>query len=238
MGKERGNARAVWLVSGEPTLLEAALKREHSHAHEIRLARGFSGFSGAERVWEVDASDPNVWFVALQNLPRPDLIYFITGQVDGSDELDRVRRGQERGVLALFRLIKALQHQGWWEAGLRLKVVTRGSSVLTSIEQGEPYSAAVSGLIGSLGREYPDMETICLDVGEVTPETVASAVAAIQNEPAHRQSPKVAWRAGHRYELGLWPVDTPQVKFSALRRGGVYVIVGGAGGIGRSLSEY
>jgi NAD(P)-dependent dehydrogenase (short-subunit alcohol dehydrogenase family) len=63
-------------------------------------------------------------------------------------------------------------------------------------------------------------------------------VAAIRNEPAHRQSPKVAWRAGHRYELALWPVDTPQVKFSALRRGGVYVIVGGAGGIGRSLSEY
>src|SRR5258708_38756724 len=81
------------------------------------------------------------------------------------------------------------------------------------------------------------METICLDVGEVTPETVASAVAAIQNEPAHRQSPKVAWRAGHRYELALWPVDTPQVKFSALRRGGADVIVGGAGGIGRSVSE-
>ena len=176
--------------------------------------------------------------MVLQNLPRPDLIYFVTGQVDGGDELDRVRRGQEKGVLALFRLIRALQHQGWWEAGLRLKVVTRGSSMLTSIEQGEPYSAAVSGLIGSLGREYPDVETVCLDVGEVTPETVASAVAAIQNEPAHRQSPKVAWRTGHRYVQALSPVDTPPVKFSAFRCGGVYVIVGGAGGIGRSLSEY
>ena len=240
MGTDGGNAREIWLVSGEPTLLETALKSEHPQAHEIRVS-GFSGFSGvrgAERVWEVDTSDPNVWSVVLQNLPRPDLIYFVTGQVDGGDELDRVRRGQERGVLALFRLIRALQHQGWWEAGLRLKVVTRGSSMLTSIEQGEPYSAAVSGLIGSLGREYPDVETVCLDVGEVTPETVASAVAAIQNEPAHRQSPKVAWRTGHRYVQALSPVDTPQVKFSAFRCGGVYVIVGGAGGIGRSLSEY
>src|ERR1700719_3306887 len=82
------------------------------------------------------------------------------------------------------------------------------------------------------------MDTICLDVGEVTPETAASAVEAIQNEPAHRQSPKVVWRAGHRYELALLPVDLPQVKLSGFTRGGVYVIIGGAGGIGRSFSEH
>ena len=132
--------------------------------------------------------------------------------MDAGDELDRVLRGQERGVMALFRLIKALQYRGWWEAGLRLQAVTRESSMLNSIERSEPYFAAVSGLIGSLGREYPEVETSCLDIGEVTPETVESAVAVIQNEPPHRQSPKVAWRAGRRYELALCPVGTFQVK--------------------------
>ena len=45
MGTESGNAREIWLVSGEPTLLEAALKSEHPQAHEIRVS-GVSGFSG------------------------------------------------------------------------------------------------------------------------------------------------------------------------------------------------
>ncbi len=189
IGTDSRTAREVWLVSGEPTLLEAALKSKHPQAHQIRVA-GETGWR-QERVWEVNAGDSSAWLHLLQNLPQPDLIYFVTGRVDGDDELDRVRRGQERGVLAFFRLIKALQHQGWWEIGLRLKVVTRGSSTLTSTEQGEPYSAALSGLVGSLGREYPEVETVCIDVGEVTPETVAAAVAAIENEPAHRQSPKV-----------------------------------------------
>ncbi len=236
LGAENPTAREVWLVSGEPTLLEARLKSKHPQSNEIRLTLDTS--QRKEAIREVHADNPDAWLDTLQNLPQPDLIYFITGRIDGGDELNRVRRGQERGVLALFRMIKALQHKGWWEAGLRLKVVTRGSAMLMSSEQGEPYCAAVSGLIGSLGREYPEVETVCIDVGDVTPETVASAVAAIENEPAHRQSPKVVWRDGHRYELALWPVDTPQVKLSALRRGGVYVIVGGAGGIGRSLSEH
>ncbi|MBV9491617.1 MAG: SDR family NAD(P)-dependent oxidoreductase, partial [Verrucomicrobia bacterium] len=236
-GVDQWPAGHAWVVSAQPGLLEAALRRAHPEAEEIRLARDVGQLPGAT-ARTLDTADPDAWGKALRNLRRPEIIYFVAGAVNGDDELGRVRLGQEQSVVCLFRLIKALQRHGWWDAALRLKVVTRNLWPLTAAQPGEPYSAALSGLVGSLSQEYPDIQTSCIDVGEATPETVKSAVAAIMQEPAHRRSIKVAWREGRRYELELWPTELPPAESSGFRPGAVYVIVGGSGGIGSTLSEH
>ena len=228
--------RKVWLVFAQSGPLESALLEFHPGAQQIQLSWESTRLSGP--VWRVNLHEPNAWGQAIETLAKPELVYFVTGPVTGFDELDRVRRGQEQGVTSLFRLIKAGQKSGWLESALRLKVVTRNVWSVAGVPSGEPYSSAVSGLIGSLGREYPGVEATCIDVGEITSTTRHSAVAAIVHEPAHRKSQKIAWRHGKRYEMVLWPTDLPAVRAEAFRRGGVYVIVGGAGGIGGVLSAH
>ena len=183
--------------------------------------------------------DPNAWLEALQNLPQPDLIYFVTGQVEAGDELDRVRRGQEQGVLALFRMIKALQHQNWWQAGLRLKVITRGGSIPMTLDQSEPYCAALSGLVGSLGASIRRSRRSTSTSARSRPRPYASVSGG--HSRMNRRTGKVRRSLGERASGTNWRYGRSichLCKPSALRRGGVYVIVGGAGGIGRSLSEH
>src|SRR6185436_15090595 len=101
-----------------------------------------------------------------------------------------------------------------------------------------PFAAAISGFVGSLGREYPDIDTCSIDISEVTTENVSDVAQAIFDEPPHRFSPKVAWRDGVRFELALRPREIRPGSSESFREGGVYVLVGGAGGIGFALSEH
>jgi NADP-dependent 3-hydroxy acid dehydrogenase YdfG len=97
----------------------------------------------------------------------------------------------------------------------------------------EPEQASVHGLIGSLAKEYPHWRVRLLDVaeGELLP-------VDWQSIPADTQGEVRAFRKGQWYRQRLVPCRLPEVKTPAYRQGGVYVVLGGAGGIGVAFSEY
>ncbi|HEY0790747.1 MAG TPA: SDR family NAD(P)-dependent oxidoreductase, partial [Chthoniobacterales bacterium] len=229
-------AENVWLILAQEGLLENKLRERYPAAEVIRLDPDAARDVGSCHPLTPD--EPEAWQTAVRKLQRPDLIHFVTGAVSGVGELDRARRGQAQGVLCLFRLIKVLREMGWWHPGLQLKVATRGVWPAENQAPGDPYSASVSGLIGSIGQECIEIDASCLDLGDVTPETVDAAVTAVVNEPPHKEVGKVAWRAGRRYQLVLWPTEVPAAGKSAFQHGGVYVVAGGAGGIGQAFSEH
>ncbi|MCB0208358.1 MAG: SDR family NAD(P)-dependent oxidoreductase [Anaerolineae bacterium] len=106
----------------------------------------------------------------------------------------------------------------------------------------QPWSASLSGLTMSLAREYPAIEVSCLDVVLTTGDggqfvLDEADVTAITAEGGG-YGPLVALRQGVRYIRRLAPLSLPAIEERPYRRGGVYLILGGAGGIGLETAVY
>jgi acyl transferase domain-containing protein/SAM-dependent methyltransferase len=126
-------------------------------------------------------------------------------------------------VLALFRHVQALLRDEADARALALTVLTRAS---------DPGHAAVHGLAGSLAREYPQWKVRLVDVeGDGVPD-----LAGLPFDPLARPW---AWRGGEWLRQKLVPVRAGERTGAApYRQGGVYVVIGGAGGVGSVWSEW
>ena len=94
-----------------------------------------------------------------------------------------------------------------------------------------PWVAAAMGLARVAGHERPSWTVRCLAVADPAdiPLALTNAGDALGRE--------VIFRGGRRFVRGLQPA-TSSVHRPAFRRGGVYLILGGVGGIGLELATY
>nr|ADN68478.1 SorC [Sorangium cellulosum] len=138
-------------------------------------------------------------------------------------------------VLSGLRLVKALLRAGYGEKSLGLTVVTRQACGIEDDERIDPDHAAAHGLMGSVAKEYPHWRIRIVDVSDdgLWP---AGEVARL---PADARGNAWAYRNGqwygqrwHRYELAEHDIPT------RFRHRGVYVVLGGAGRLGETLTEY
>ncbi|MGU8077190.1 SDR family NAD(P)-dependent oxidoreductase [Burkholderia pyrrocinia] len=162
-----------------------------------------------------------------------------TGPVDEimwiAPEADRdIVDMQRLGVLRLFRLTKALLAQGYLVKPLAFTIVTRGAQPVLDDAIDATHSA-VHGLVGVLAKEMRAwrFRLVDLDAGRGWP------AVSIRSLPFDADGEAWAWREDRWYRQQLLPCHQAQLAATpAFRRGGVYVIVGGAGGIGKVLTRY
>ncbi|KAF9373357.1 hypothetical protein CPC16_001887, partial [Podila verticillata] len=133
-----------------------------------------------------------------------------------------------------FKLIKALLALDYGSRSLGLTVVTQQAQMVWPGEAIDASAAGVHGLIGSLAKEYAHWQVRLLDV----PAHEDIALAWLLGQSADGRGDARAYRHGQGYRQRLVPCILPEVTGSAYRTGGVYVILGGAGGLGVALSEY
>ncbi|WP_327320425.1 SDR family NAD(P)-dependent oxidoreductase [Streptomyces sp. NBC_01235] len=138
---------------------------------------------------------------------------------------------QDRGVLEVLRLVKSLLAAGYGERELWLTVATVATQAVTPDEPNEPAHASVHGLVGALAKEYPHWQVRLVDLPASGPWPVRDLLTL----PAVDAT--LAYRSGCWYAQRWLPAAVP-VGVGGVRRGGVYVVVGGAGGIGVVWSEY
>jgi len=128
----------------------------------------------------------------------------------------------------LLHVLRALR-----EGGARITVVTGKAWALGAEEQVDPVAAGLSGLARGAVRESNGRMAVI----DIDPRDDAQASAAlIAAEPPQREGETIMLRRGVRYRMWLDPVDLPQDRESPWRKGGHYLIVGGAGGVGQVLS--
>ena len=142
---------------------------------------------------------------------------------------------QQQGVLALFRLIKALLNQGYGRRPLRLRLITDRA---VSTGPGDPCQAvhaAVHGLAGSLAKEYPHWTVHLADLADEQLGRLATAPFA-----ALASGELLALRHGQWRQRQLARVQAASVpaRLPVYRDGGVYLVIGGAGGIGAVWSQH
>jgi len=141
---------------------------------------------------------------------------------------------QNQGVLYCFRMIKALLGSGYGNRDLGWSVITTEAQPIHKNDVVNPTHASLHGLIGTMAKEYKNWKIrgIDLDAGCEWP------LSDLFTLPPDVEGNIWVYRGGDWYRQRLIPVQTSSLEQTMYRRGGVYVVIGGAGGIGEVWSEY
>lgn len=146
----------------------------------------------------------------------------------------RLIDSHEPSVLALFRLIKALLQLGYQQRALELQLILTASVAVRTGEPLAPEQAACHGLAGSLAKEYEHWRVELIDLP-------ADAQGLPVATPAQRLPGEcLAWRDGEWFCQRLLPLAQRAQTDDGVsyREGGVYVVIGGAGGIGEVWTRH
>ena len=157
-------------------------------------------------------------------------------------ELPDVRQAQETGFYSLLFLAQALGKQNLSEL-LQLTVISNNLQSVTGEESLSPEKATLLGPIKVIPQEYPTISCCSIDVVLPSPGSwqQKKLIEQLLIELAHPISERmIAYRGHNRWVQTFDPVrlDELVAETPRLRKGGVYLITGGLGGIGLVLAKY
>ncbi|MFF9909200.1 amino acid adenylation domain-containing protein [Streptomyces sp. NPDC013457] len=213
------------------------------------LARAFAGRLTGRGVTVLRAGD-----APAGGAPAPAAAVLIAGPAVDPDSATALDAAHRTMVAGLQEVLPHLAHHR-----PRVLVVTEDVHVTEAgPERPRPAQAVLTGLTLALAEELPGVAARSVDLSSL--DTVDDRLDALDLELAARPGPSgegvgqaaVAWRAGRRLGRTTEPVATgaasrsrdrggpgaPQsAQPAALPTDGVYLITGGAGGVGRALAR-
>jgi len=146
---------------------------------------------------------------------------------------DTIITHQETGVLNCFRMIKALLDNRYDSKHLKWTILTFQTQQVYSYHPIQSTHASILGLMGSMAKEYSNWQVRVCDL-----ETNGHIPHDIFTLPVNPNGDPYVYRNGKWYAPGLIPCHIDYLPQSIYRKQGVYVIIGGAGGIGKEFSRY
>ncbi|MCY7808516.1 amino acid adenylation domain-containing protein [Bacillus spizizenii] len=162
------------------------------------------------------------------------IVWLSPSRVTESEVGDEMIEAQGQGVIQIYKIIKAIHSLGYGEKKMSWTVVTADTQCVDQHDIVDPVDAGVHGLIGSMAKEYPNWQTKLIDVRQHEDLPVSE----IFSLPIDQEGNTWAYRNQLWYKLCLIPVHNNQPVHTKYKHGGVYVVIGGAGGIGEAWSEY
>lgn len=208
------------LIIGATTSQTTAIKERYKHAKAIKMhARA----TVSAIVTQLKAQEPlaHIVWVAKQT-PKP-------ARID-----DSIIAGQQHGVLQVFRLIKALLALGYETKSLTLSFITTNAHRVIPNELVDATHSSVHGLVGSLAKEYQCWNIRLFDMEAVAASSLTEMFTIITDNDGNT----LAYRDKTWYQQQLIPISERITQKPGYRSKGVYVIIGGAGGIGAVLSRF
>ena len=232
----QGGCLVVHAPDGFGLARDIAAAQPGERVWTVRLGTRNASLGGSE--WEVDTADPDALARCLRQLD-PRQVWFLGGLAESERDLSA---HLEDPALTLFRLVRALADADRIQDVETLRVLVNGVHNVAGHLPTNPGAASLVGLVKALGKEFPRIRAGCLDIGvpvggTLTGSARARLLRAALNEPVHHDD-EVAWVDGTRYVKRLRPVALPPAARSRFRERGTYVIIGGAGGIGRALARH
>jgi len=218
----------------------------------IYLTIGEENKQLSENQWQIKAADKQGFDAVLKTQQGIDHIYFLGGfhlaQAHKDLDLSTLNNLQEQGVISLLQLIKSLDtcyisQNKIGPNGLALKVITNRTSPVYAAEPVVPWGGSLFGITEVCSKEFIEINSINIDIDwsdSKSEEDLQESVRALLEEPALDCGGRVAFRNGNRYTQKFEPMLLPTAESKAVpvRENGVYLILGGAGGIGFVFSHY
>ena len=200
----------------------------------------------ADSEWQVETGDEHGFDAVLAGKEKVGQVYFLAdfqsdenGDIHNLAELNDI---QQQSVYPLLFLIKALDRHQLLQQELELKLITNRTFSVHQCEQVSPWAAALAGLANVFAQEFTNVHAINIDVAwQAKWQTnFREELQALLAERAEKQFVSIAYRDGARYQRSICPIQLPAVtdQVLPLKKHGVYLILGGAGGLGLVLSRY
>ncbi|HYR11343.1 MAG TPA: SDR family oxidoreductase, partial [Longimicrobium sp.] len=143
---------------------------------------------------------------------------------------------QARGCASLVALARALARHAP-DAPLRIVAVSAGVHEVDGRDAVDPSKATLLGPLKVIPQEYPNAACRSLDLAaDANPADAAAAVLAELAAPEGAAA--MAWRGGRRWVQAFEPVRVDGSAPAPLREGGVWLVTGGLGKIGRVLGTW
>jgi len=173
-------------------------------------------------------------FAQLKQLPTFDHIVWIVPDNNADSWKDgSVIDTQQHGLLAIFRLLKALLALRYDSLALGLTLISTDTQAVFGHDVPKAVHAGIHGLAGALAKEYPQWRVRALDMEDGQVWSIHQMFAL----PVDEQGETWAYRSQQWFQRVLIPVKSLPDHQSAYRQQGVYVVIGGAGGIGEAWSR-
>jgi amino acid adenylation domain-containing protein len=232
------------LLAGEgglPTKLRSELE---ARGHEVVVVRCGAGFrrSGDDE-YTLDPRRREDFEELLQDLaatgriPTAVLHLWTVDPPAGTSPPD----WQALGFESLLRLVQAVGRVAP-ERAMRIEVISSGLQEVTGEEDLAPEKAMLLGPLKVIPYEYPRLRCRSIDIEAPSSGSPAETRLARQiavEVSADTRDSIVAYRGRHRWVQSFEPLRLEKREnHLALRSGGVYLITGGLGGVGLTLSEH
>ncbi|NVO09902.1 MAG: SDR family NAD(P)-dependent oxidoreductase [Bacteroidales bacterium] len=147
---------------------------------------------------------------------------------------DLIVERQEEGVLAVFRVIKTLLKLEYADKELLWTIITSKTQKVKKDELIHPAHAGIVGLIGSLAKEYSHWNLRLLDIDSFESVSAHECLSLAWNKEGNG----FAYRQGEWFCQELACMTTLPETTPVYKQNGVYVVIGGAGGLGEVWSRF
>ena len=232
--------RATTLIfkdhTGMAEILVVRLRESGQEVIEVELGQEFAEINTNSYIIGNDEESYKKLISGIQDRVPEQIIHLFT--LDGTEKVSDVSEldcCMKTGVYSMFYLARAL-------AGNQIKreidiVLISGfvNQVTGNDKRIIPENAPLFGIGKVIRKEHPNLICRCIDIDEVTKMDSIMAELNSQND-----SYLVAFRNGHRYieEFGEIDIQNTADRIISIKDEGVYIVTGGAGGIGLEVSKY
>jgi acyl transferase domain-containing protein/acyl carrier protein len=213
-------AKARVLVVGGAAEQQERMQRDFVHCTVLSLERDETAESIRERLRGAGGSAGEEW---------AHVVWF--GRARASADL--TLESPSDGVMQVFALAKAFVAEGYGERDLGWTFITAKSLNVLEHEAAAPADASVHGFVVSLAKEFPSWSVRLVDL-ESQPSWPGEDLWRLPRSTDNAY----AYRRGNWFRQSLAAVEQTNNFPAPYRDGGVYVVVGGAGGLGVLWSRH
>ncbi|XKS59603.1 KR domain-containing protein [Candidatus Profftella armatura] len=137
-------------------------------------------------------------------------------------------------IIQLFRLIKVLLKEGYENIDLKITIVTIQGLFICDYDEINPHHASIHGLVSSIAQEYPMWSIKAIDMIN---NNVINWSVSLWYQLLGVKNISIARRKYNWFFQKLIPLNF-YISKDIYRKNGIYLVIGGAGGVGSIWSEF
>ncbi|HID99164.1 MAG TPA: SDR family NAD(P)-dependent oxidoreductase [Thiotrichaceae bacterium] len=239
-----------WLIFEDSCGLATQLVKKLEHADQevitVKVGPAFTQISDHHYTLNPQNSEEYEALIkALRTRIPQNIVHLwtVTPSEQPESTLETFDQAQALGFYSLLFLAQALGKQNVTE-NIQIAVVSNNMQEVIGEEVLYPEKATILGPVKVIGQEYPNLNCRSIDM-VITPSETGikpKLIEQLLTELSSKASDRViAYRGKHRWIQTFEPIrlDKPvEGTQPLLRKGGLYLITGGLGGIGMTLAEH
>ncbi|MDD5271641.1 MAG: beta-ketoacyl synthase N-terminal-like domain-containing protein, partial [Methylovulum sp.] len=220
--------------------LSEAFKLHHPETLVVKVLLAEQSQQLSAHEWQCAVADGQSLAACLQGYSHIDSVYFLATPDNQVLAADSVVQSQQYYEWSLLRLIQVLKAKIPSHAMVDCYLVTLDNYAISG-NAVQPLGAGVTGLAYALAQSDPRFAVRNLDVSSSDLADSRSRLALVNSiwqEAASGRGEVVKLNAGGRYKQRFYSWELPAITASAFKTGGVYLLLGGSGSVGRVITRY